>query len=293
MKVLILGATGMLGYSLYKNIGKYSEFEVHGTVRSLQGKENFFSDTQENIIQNIDVTDLTALEGTISDILPDVVINCIGLIKQHSISKQHISAIKINSLLPHQLAALCDQHDCKLVHFSTDCVFDGSVGNYLEEDLPTATDLYGRSKLLGEVVYGEHLTLRTSIIGHELSSDASLVDWFLSQKDTVSGFSKAFFSGLPTAYIAKLLAENILVNNKLTGLYNLSVNPINKFKLLTLIKEIYNMDIQLLENSDFVIDRSLNSEKLQDAAQIHVPAWRELVEFMHQDYELLYKSARV
>ena len=207
MKILILGAAGMLGYSLFKNLSDNSEFDIIGSVRTIEGKESYFSDCFEKVIQNIDVNDIDAVDGLINKISPDVVINCIGLIKQHSISKQHIDAVSINSLLPHILARICDNYSCKLIHFSTDCVFDGQKGNYAEHDNPDACDLYGKSKCLGEVDYAPHLTLRTSIIGHELSSNVSLVDWFLSQNNRVKGFSKAIFPGLLTCEIAKLLAE--------------------------------------------------------------------------------------
>ncbi|WP_258181270.1 dTDP-4-dehydrorhamnose reductase family protein [Shewanella algae] len=198
MNVLILGATGMLGYSLFSNLADYAELTVKGTVRSIKGKQAFFEKYQDKLLLGIDVTDIASIERAIIEAKPDVVINCIGLIKQHDIAKQHVAAIEINALLPHQLAALCDQYNARLIHFSTDCVFDGKQGMYHEADLPNATDLYGKSKCLGEVNYGRHLTLRTSIIGHELDSAASLVDWFLSQRGAVNGFSKAVFSGLPT-----------------------------------------------------------------------------------------------
>ncbi|EMI4229163.1 SDR family oxidoreductase [Vibrio vulnificus] len=290
MKVLILGATGMLGYSLFANLSEQESITVFGTVRSLKGKENFFESYKDQIISNIDVYDLYSLESAISQVKPDVVINCIGLIKQHSISKQHIDAVKINALLPHELANLCDHFNARLVHFSTDCVFTGEKGLYTEDDLPDARDLYGKSKCLGEVSYGNHLTLRTSIIGHELNSSVSLVDWFLSQQGSTKGFSKAVFSGLPTCYIAKLLAETILPNSELNGLYHLSVDPIDKYTLLNLVAKVYEKQIEINESAELVIDRSLDSTRFRAATHFQPPVWADLIEYMHRDFVRRYQA---
>lgn len=284
MNVLILGATGMLGYSLFSNLEDYAELTVRATVRCINGKQAFFEKYQDKLILGIDVTNIASIEQALIEAKPDVVINCIGLIKQHDIAKQHVAAIEINALLPHQLAILCDQFNARLIHFSTDCVFDGKQGMYLETDLPTATDLYGKSKCLGEINYGRHLTLRTSIIGHELDSAVSLVDWFLSQEHQIDGFSRAVFSGLPTCYIAKLLAEKILVNTGVTGLYHLSVEPIDKFSLISLVAETYKKSIVINNSTQLVIDRSLDSSLLSQAIDFTPPTWPELIKYMHNDY---------
>ncbi len=290
MNVLILGATGMLGYSLFSNLSEVKKLNVFGSVRTLEGKYGFFKDYPGKLIENVDVNDFVSIENAIVKANANIVINCIGLIKQHDVSKQHVSAIEINSLLPHRLASLCDKYSARLIHFSTDCVFDGKRGNYREDDLPTATDLYGKSKCLGEVGYGSHLTLRTSIIGHELSSAVSLVDWFLSQDKEVNGFTKAVFSGLPTSYIAKILVERVLDNPDLKGLYHLSVDPIDKFSLISLVSEVYGKDIMIHENEDLIIDRSLNSRRFQESTMFTPPTWRELIEYMHKDYLKRYVS---
>ncbi|KDN28657.1 dTDP-4-dehydrorhamnose reductase [Vibrio fortis] len=289
MKVLVIGATGMLGYSIFSNLSELSNLDVYGTVRSVNGVEQFFLST-EKLISNVDVKDLATLEKALLDTKPDVVINCIGLIKQHDVSKQHVEAIEINALLPHKMAQLCDSIQARLVHFSTDCVFDGKAGNYLESDLPTATDLYGKSKCLGEVDYGQHVTLRTSIIGHELKSSVSLIDWFLSQEGSVKGFSKAVFSGLPTAYVAKVLADYVLPNPSLSGLYQLSVDPIDKFSLISKVADVYSKQIEIEKFEDFVMDRSLNSMKFREDTGFVAPSWDELVAFMHTDYRKRYSN---
>lgn len=284
MKILVIGATGMLGYSLFSNLSDYSNLDVFGTVRSINGKEIFFKKRTNKLIHNIQIDDIYSVEKTISALEPDIVLNCIGIIKQRDISKQHISAITINSLFPHQLANICDRNNSRLIHFSTDCVFDGMIGNYKENDLPTATDLYGKSKCLGEINYGRHITLRTSIIGHELSTSVSLIGWFLNQEKCVDGFSKAIFSGLPTCYIAKILAELVFTNPELKGMYHLSVDPIDKFSLLSLVAEIYKKRITINSNTSFSINRSLNSNNFRNITGFVPPKWNELVEYMHSDY---------
>ncbi|ACA85947.1 dTDP-4-dehydrorhamnose reductase family protein [Shewanella woodyi] len=290
MRILVVGATGMLGYSLFSNLNEHAHLSVFGTVRSIVGKEAFFSNVQQQLVTGVDAYDIVSLQHAIETVAPDVVINCVGLIKQHGISKQHIDAVKINALLPHELANICDRFDARLIHFSTDCVFTGDIGFYSEESLPDARDLYGKSKCLGEVNYGKHLTLRTSIIGHELTSAVSLVDWFLSQGESTRGFSKAVFSGLPTCYIAKLLADCILINPEIVGLFHLSVDPIDKHTLLELIAEQYQKQITITDSQELVIDRSLNSDKFRQLTQFSPPEWSELVGYMYKDYVRRYKA---
>jgi len=294
MKVLIIGATGMLGYSLFSNLSDNSELDVYGTVRNLAGKEAFFTNTSDKLFKGVEVNNIASVEEVIANVKPNVVINCIGLIKQHGISKQHVDAVSINSLLPHQIAAICDRYDAKFIHFSTDCIFSGHKGDYLESDLPEAQDLYGKTKCLGEVDYAPHLTLRTSIIGHELSSNVSLIDWFLSQSGTTKGFSKAVFSGLPTCVIGKILAENILPiissTNELTGLYHLSVEPIDKYSLLQLVASIYRKEIEIVASTELTIDRSLNSDRLRKVINFQVPSWESLVTDMYTDYKKRYEG---
>lgn len=282
-KILILGANGMLGGSLHRYFSN-TENSVVGTVRSKAALEQLADIGFDNIISGIDVKDYAILESTIFEIKPDYVFNCIGLIKQLSQSELPVPAIEINSLLPHKIAEICTKNDSRLIHFSTDCVFSGRMGSYIESSVPDATDIYGRSKLLGEVSYDKHLTLRTSIIGHELNSNISLVDWFLSQNDSVKGFSNAIFSGLPTCYIAEFLEKYVICNPDLAGMYHLSAEPIDKYNLLLLIKDKYKIELEVIDYPDFVIDRSLNSDSLRDLLNFQPPAWPDLIEKMNDEF---------
>lgn len=294
MKVLIIGATGMLGYSLFSNLSECSELDVYGTVRSIAGKEIFFKNYTQKIFKSVDVNNLETISSVLEKVSPEIVINCIGLIKQHDIAKQHVEAISVNALLPHKLAQMCEANGARLIHFSTDCVFSGEKGNYLESELADAEDLYGKSKRLGEVDYAPHLTLRTSIIGHELSSNVSLIDWFLSQSGTIKGYSKAVFSGLPTCVIATILRNKILptfgTGREITGLYHLSMNPIDKYSLLKLVNSEYNKNIEIENSVDLVIDRSLNSNVLREILDLNVPSWPDLVSIMHFDFKKRYEG---
>lgn len=287
-KILILGANGMLGGSLHRYFSN-THNTVVGTVRSELASKQLANMGFSNIIKDIEVTNYQLLEDTISELKPDYVFNCIGLIKQLSQSELPVSAIEINSLLPHKLAQICTKYGAKLIHFSTDCVFSGSVGGYVESSLPDAKDLYGRSKLLGEVDYDNHLTLRTSIIGHELNSNVSLVDWFLSQSNSVKGFSQAIFSGLPTCYIAEFLDEYVIGNSGLSGLYHLSAEPIDKYSLLLLIKQKYDVELDIIDYPDFVIDRSLNSDNLRELINFKPPQWPELIEKMNDEFNKYFR----
>jgi len=282
-KILILGANGMLGGSLHRYFSN-TENSVVGTVRSNTALEQLADMGFDNVISGIDVTDFEVLDSTISEMKPDYVFNCIGLIKQLSKSKLPVSAIEINSLLPHKIAEICTENDSRLVHFSTDCVFSGDMGSYKESSVPDAIDIYGRSKLLGEVSYDKHLTLRTSIIGHELNSNVSLVDWFLSQTDTVKGFSNAIFSGLPTCYIAEFLEKYVICNPDLSGMYHLSAEPIDKYSLLLLIKNKYDIKVDVIDYPDFIIDRSLNSDSLRDLLNFQPLKWPDLIERMNHEF---------
>ena len=209
-------------------------------------------------------------------------INCIGIVKQLADANDPLYALPFNSLLPHRLANLCGVAGARLVHMSTDCVYSGSKGMYTEEDIPDATDLYGRSKLLGEVDYPHAITLRTSIIGHELIGARSLVCWFLEQSGCVSGFNRAVFSGLPTVEIARLIRDYVLPNPLLHGVYHVSSDPINKFDLLKLVAHIYGKNIQIEKNGDYEIDRSLDSVRFREETGYSPASWEDLIVSMHE-----------
>jgi dTDP-4-dehydrorhamnose reductase len=280
-KILILGASGMLGSTLLRYFILQSDVEVFGTSRSSHSVRNLPADAQSHVKLNIDVENPDHLLRLFADLQPHVIINCVGIIKQLSGSDDPLNAIPINSLLPHRLAKLCSATGARLIHFSTDCVFSGTKGMYKEDDLADSADLYGRSKLMGEAQYSNVITLRTSLIGHELNSNNSLINWFLSQSGSVRGFRRAIFSGLPTIEISRVLRDFVLPNSGLCGLYHLSVDPINKFDLLRLVAQCYGKKIEIIPDDEPIIDRSLDSTRFRQATGFTPKPWNELVQAMH------------
>jgi dTDP-4-dehydrorhamnose reductase len=280
MKVLVLGASGMLGNAVFRLFRESNGYEVIGTVRHERSKR-FFAETQQlALVSGVDVENIDSLMRVIGDTKPDMVINCIGLVKQLAEAEDPLAAIPINSLLPHRIARLCAVAGARFVHMSTDCVYSGAKGMYSESDQSDAKDLYGRSKFLGEVDYPNAITLRTSIIGHELDGARSLVGWFLSQSGSVRGFKKAIFSGLPTVEIARLIRDYVIPNPNLHGLYHVSANPINKYDLLRLVADAYGKSINIAPDESLVIDRSLNSSRFRSITGFQPKPWTELIKSM-------------
>lgn len=282
MRVMILGATGMLGSAMFRVLSANSGLVVYGTARS-GNCQQYFSDTPSGqLITGVNVENHDSLIKAFATVRPDAVINCVGLVKQLADANDPLQAVPINTLLPHRLAALCQAGGARLVHISTDCVFSGAKGNYLESDFPDAYDLYGRSKLLGEVDYPHAITLRTSIIGPELSGCRSLLSWFLAQQGSVKGFTQAIFSGLPTVELARAVCDFVLPRSDLHGLYHIASKPINKFDLLNLIAKIYSKDIEIIPSDELIIDRSLNAARFNEATGYVAPEWPVLVQSMYK-----------
>lgn len=281
MKVLVLGASGMLGSAVIRTLSEKADWEVFGTLRSAGAKRFFSPEIAERLIVGCDVENHDSLVNVFQRIKPDVVVNCIGLIKQVADAEDPLLALPINSLLPHRLAALCALSKARLVHISTDCVFNGSRGGYTEDDQSDATDLYGKSKYIGEVYAPHTVTLRTSIIGHELQSAHGLVEWFLLQKKQCSGYNRAIFSGLPTVALAQLIRDIVIPKSDLCGLYHVAAKPISKFDLLSLVSEVYGKSIAIVPDDHLVIDRSLNADKLRRDTGFVAPDWPDLIRLMH------------
>jgi dTDP-4-dehydrorhamnose reductase len=290
MRIAILGASGMLGSQLFKT-SLEKGVDVFGIVRDIEKVSKKIGLLSENRLVKInDVKDFTSLEVVIKDINPDFLINCIGVVKQSNLSKNHLESITINSLLPHVLEQFGNKFDFNLIHVSTDCIFDGKKGSYKESDVSSANDLYGLSKFLGEVSYGKGITLRTSIIGHEISNPKhGLIDWFLGASSPVKGFQKAIFSGLTTYELSKVILEKVIPSGLPSGTYHVSADPINKFDLLSIVNEVYELNKQILPSDDLVIDRSLDSSLFRNLVDYDIPDWRSLINEMKNN-QLLIKS---
>ncbi len=285
-KILILGVSGMLGHTIFHEMLINRNFDVMGTVRSLSEVDKHFPDRMlERVVQNVDACKIDSVERIIKDFAPDIVINCIGLIKQLPIANEPLPVITLNSLFPHQVAAICGEAGCRMIHVSTDCVFNGAKGSYTEEDSLSAEDLYGISKYMGEVKYDHTITIRTSIIGHELSSNFSLVEWFLSQTGSVNGFTNAIYSGFPTIEIANIIADYIIPDKKLSGLYQVSSNPISKYELLKIVSRVYGKSIDVVPFDDYHDNKSLLSEKFRKQTGYQPPDWGVLIDKMYKNFQ--------
>jgi dTDP-4-dehydrorhamnose reductase len=281
MKVLVLGITGMLGHVVFRVLSWSQDIAAYGTVRKEAAKAVFPPSLQAHIIAGMDCDDWEGLASKISTLGPDVIVNCIGVVKQLASSHDPLVTVPINTLLPHRLAALCRANGSRLIHISTDCVFSGSKGMYKETDIADARDLYGLSKFLGEVTTPESITLRTSIIGPELAGNQGLLGWFLSQSGAVNGFARAIFSGLPTVELARVLRDVILPRPAMHGLYHVAASPINKFELLQLFAATYGKNIEIRKDESVVIDRSLDPAKFHAETGYVAPDWPSLIAEMH------------
>ncbi|CAO4151033.1 dTDP-4-dehydrorhamnose reductase [Methylorubrum thiocyanatum] len=281
----------MLGSAAFQYLSDRFPGSVYATARSPAVKRIFPRDAA-NITVGIDVENADALTGFLRDVRPDVVLNCVGVVKQLASAEDPLVAIPINSIMPHRLARLADLVGARLVHISTDCVFTGRKGDYRESDVPDAEDLYGRSKLLGEVDYPNAVTLRTSIIGREIGSRNGLVEWFLSQSGAVRGYKRAIFSGLTTDELVRVIVERVLPNPGLRGVYHVSVDPISKFDLLGIVRDAYGVVTEIEPDDAVAIDRSLNSDRFRAATGYAPPSWPDLIRSMRRFDEESFSQVR-
>lgn len=280
-RVLVLGVTGMLGNAVFRVFSADAGHETWGTLRGAGGLRHFPAQAHSHLLSGVDVLDQDVLAAILSQVRPDVVINCVGLIKHLADANDPLTALPINAMLPLRLARLCELSGARLIHVSTDCVFSGRKGSYRESDTSDAEDLYGKSKYIGELHDLPHaITLRTSIIGHELSSSHALVDWFLSQQGSVKGYTKAIFSGLPTVELARVMRDLVVPHSNLNGLYHVAADPIAKFDLLGLVASEYGKQIDIRPADELVIDRSLDGSRFREATGYVAPPWPELIRIM-------------
>jgi dTDP-4-dehydrorhamnose reductase len=284
-KILILGGTGMLGHRLWLNLS-----QVHETWVTVRGDESQFPDIPEfprkYIWPHVDALTFGQVTHAFTSIQPDLVINCIGLIKQIPLANDPLLSISLNALFPHQVSLLCRTAGIRMIHISTDCVFSGKKGRYVESDQPDAEDLYGRTKLLGEVVYPHTITLRSSIIGRELKTRFGLIEWFLAQKETIRGYKKAIYTGFTTDELSRVILNYVIPHTNLMGLYHVSSDPISKYDLLMLAKDSFGRDVTILPNEDFVSDRSLDSSRFRQLTGYKPPAWPVMIDELRRNSSL-------
>jgi dTDP-4-dehydrorhamnose reductase len=274
MKVLILGGTGMLGHQIIKGCISRN-YDWYTTVRNKELLISVFGQGINNrIIEIDDIKNFKHLREVCLASGAQFIINCIGVVKQSKYASNYLESITVNSLLPHILNEICENMNAKLIHISTDCVFDGVKGLYNEDDISNAYDIYGKSKFLGEVNYGNTMTLRTSIIGNEITNNThGLIDWFLVQKNKVNGFKYAIFSGVTTFELTKIILEIIIPRSFKVGLFQIASKPISKYDLLNIVASVYNKEIEIVESQELIIDRSLSPSKFYSLTHYSPPEW--------------------
>lgn len=277
MRILIVGGAGMLGSQCLRHFRDQYEVKtcVRGPAEQYQQFELF---DQKNTFFDTDVHQIDVVTDRIKQFQPEAIINCIGIVKQRTAAQDAQESIKVNALFPHQLAQVAEQYNARVITFSTDCVFSGLKGNYSEQDLPDPKDTYGRSKLLGELYYDHCVTIRSSIIGLELTNFMSLISWYLGQTGKIKGFTRAIYTGFTTIEMARIIERILTQHQDICGLWQIASDPINKFELLKLFGEqLGRDDIQLEPDAEFFCDRSLDGSRFNQQTGYQPPTWQAML----------------
>ncbi len=278
MRIHILGVSGLIGHKLLQELS--ANYEVFGTLHKSKiqyGNLSLFSGN--NIIENIDVSEFETVKSVLNEVKPDVVLNCAGITKRKVNVNSPLEALIVNSVFPHQLANWAKINHKRVIHFSTDCVFDGKIGNYNETSLTTAEDTYGKTKALGELNYDHTLTIRSSFIGQELFDRTELLEWFLAQNGKqIKGFKNTFYSGVSTIFMAHVIKKIISNFPNLSGLYNLAPDePISKYELLCIAKEEFGVNVDIVSDEQHIHLPTLDASKLKREINLSVPSWKEMM----------------
>ena len=280
-RVLVLGVNGLIGHTLYRKL-KQEGYEVFGTMRRAKKEFMQYDFLQaDTIIDGLDVHDISDVSEAILQVQPSVVINCIGITRRKDEISSSIQAIKINALLPHQMAKLCQDMSIRMIHLSTDCVFSGDSGLYSEDNIPDASDMYGRTKAMGEVLDNPNcLTLRSSFLGTEISDRTELLEWLLAQTgQTIKGYTRAIYSGVSTVYLSSVITDVLKYYPQLSGLYQIaSETPISKYDLLSIAKKAFNIDVEIVEDDSYASDKSLSGTRLKKIMHYRVPSWSDMLQ---------------
>lgn len=273
----------MLGHKLWQVFT--GQFDTFVTLRrGFDSYNRYKLFDPAHALDRVSAEDVDSVARAIDTVRPTVVVNCIGVVKQIEAAKDPLGSISVNALFPHRLAQLCRAAGSRMIHISTDCVFSGRKGNYKESDVSDAEDLYGRTKFLGEVSYEGCLTLRTSMIGQELDTSNGLIEWFFSQEGKeISGYRRAIFSGFTTNALSQIIAQVITEYPAMRGVWHVASKPISKFELLSLVKQMYGLDVLIKPDDTVVCNRSLSAERFREATGFSPPPWSEMIEQMYQD----------
>ncbi len=294
MRILVLGSTGMLGHQLCRILS--DRFEIWGTLHDeAEVYQQYQLLPAECLVSKVDARHFDSVRSAIEKSKPEAVVNCIGIVKQRDEAKQAVPSIQVNALFPHQLADFCVERAIRVIQISTDCVFSGSRGNYSEIDVPDPVDLYGRTKLLGELNRPGCLTLRTSIIGWQVNTFSSLLSWFALQRNRhIKGYRKAIYSGFSTTVLAQLIGDVLQTRPDLSGVYQVASEPISKFDLLVRLRDLLEWrDLTIEPDEQFFCDRSLSSVRFTTATGWRPPTWEAMLRGLASEwpyYEDLYSK---
>lgn len=281
MKLLILGGSGMLGHKLWQAAG--TRLDTWATVRDARTLPEAAPFGRDRMLTGVQAEQFDTVLRAFATVRPDVVVSCIGVVKQRGEAKHPLVSLTVNSLFPHRLAALCASAGTRLIHVSTDCVFAGRTGGYRESDEPDAADLYGRTKQLGEVPGPGALTLRTSIVGREIATSQGLVEWFLAQSGRAPGFTRAVFSGLTTLELSRVILQVVQSHPSLEGIYHVASSPVTKYDLLVLLNQAFGRGLAIEADESVRIDRSLDGSRFRDATGYAAPDWPAMLAEMAAD----------
>lgn len=282
MRIVIFGAGGMLGHQLVRRWqDKYEVYAVlHGNPDKGQGAGLFRPDRS---ICGIDVRSIDAVAACLDRVQPDAIVNAAGIVKQAALSSDCVYSLDVNAIFPQRLATLGATIGARVIHFSTDCVYSGTRGYYSEDIVADPEDLYGRSKWLGELNQPHCVTFRTSIVGRQLSQKLGLLEWFLSQRGTVKGFTRAIYSGFTTIEMTRIVEDVLTKHPQATGIWHVSSDPISKYDLLMLFKHHFRLDTKIVPDDTFVCDRSLDSSRFRSKFQYTPPTWQAMVSELAED----------
>jgi dTDP-4-dehydrorhamnose reductase len=236
------------------------------------------------VVFGVDAFHFDTVIQAFGQVKPEVAINCIGIVKQVPLGKDPVASLEINSLFPHRLAGLCGDSRVRLIHMSTDCVFSGRRGGYTEQDVPDAEDLYGRSKLMGEIQGPGCLTLRTSMVGRELGTQNGLLEWFFNNRNRkVQGYTEAYFSGFTTLKLAEIIAQVMEKHPELQGIYHLASQPISKYELLCLVRDVFEHPVEIEPCSEVRVNRTLDGRHYREVTGFTSPSWEDMIRELKMD----------
>jgi dTDP-4-dehydrorhamnose reductase len=284
MRILVFGATGMLGHKVWQSLRARFP-DTFCTIRGSRAELARFGlfDT-DKVVEGLDVGDYASVHRVLEDLRPDAIINCVAITKRRGESGDALASIELNAALPHRLAHWADARSARLIHFSTDCVFDGRDGGYNEDSPTSAEDLYGRTKALGEVDLRSALTIRTSLVGRELKGKTELLEWFLAQRGKrIRGYCKAMYTGVSTVWMAGLIADILARFPSLSGIYQVAAPVVSKYELLLLARDAFDIDVEIDPDDSVVIRRNLDGSRFSRATGIEVPHWQQMMHALAQD----------